>query len=133
MPVSALAEIATDSLTPDTQKHSWTHTVNAEGLYIDLPSVDYNQLINLIRTSHVQLTQREQEITKYLDDNQMNSKDAVIAAILPGGLLYAAVRKNNLEQAKTRLAKVNEMMDDLSYDLLAMQANMNTFTMAQLQ
>lgn len=57
----------------------------------------------------------------------------LIAVILPGGLLYAAVRKGNLEQAKVELAEMTEDMDELSRDLLAMQAVAGELTLAQLQ
>jgi hypothetical protein len=133
MPLSILADNTAEPLIVDTQSRDWSHTVSAEGLYLDLPSVDYNHLIKEIRSTHAFNTLREQQISKYLDDKQMDSKDAVIAAIMPGGLLYAAVRKNNLAQAKTRLIEVNEVLDELSYDLLAMQAKLNTQTLAQLQ
>lgn len=56
----------------------------------------------------------------------------LIAVILPGGLLYAAVRKGNLEQAKVELAETTEDLDELSHDLLAMQAVAGELTVAQL-
>ena len=133
MPVSAFAEIAAEPVTLDTQNRNWTHTINTDGLYLDLPSVNYNHLIKQIRTSHAHLTQRKHENTRYLDENQLNSKDALIIVIIPGGLLYAAIRKSNLEKAQSELAEITEVMDELSYDLLAMQAKVNTFTVAQLQ
>jgi hypothetical protein len=132
MPVSAFAEIAADSVTADTQSHNRHHIVNAEGLYIDLPSVDYNHLIEDIRRSQAYSMRQEQQIIKYLDENQLDTKDALLAAIMPGGLLYAAVRKSNLEQAKSKLAEITEVVDELSYDLLAMQSMVNTLTVAQL-
>lgn len=128
MPLSVLADN-----TAEPQRHDGAYTVNAEGLYLDHLPVDYNHLIKEIKITHAYNTQREQQISKYLDDKQMDSKDAVIAAIMPGGLLYAAVRKNNLEQAKTRLAEVTEVLNELSYDLLAIQTKVNTLTVAQLQ
>jgi len=57
----------------------------------------------------------------------------LITIILPGGLLYAAVRKGNLEQAKVELAEMTADRDELSRDLLAMQAVAGEFTVAQLQ
>lgn len=59
---------------------------------------------------------------QYLEENRLDAKDVLIAVILPGGLLYAAVRKGDLEQAKVELAAVSEDLDELSRDRLAMQA-----------
>lgn len=133
MPVLAFAEIAAEAVTPDTQNRNGTHTINTDGLYLDIPSVNYNQLIKQIRTSHARLTQRKHEKTRYLDENQLNSKDTLIAVIMPGGLLYAAARKNNLDKAQSELSEITEAMAELSYDLLTIQAKVNTLTVAQLQ
>ena len=133
MPLSALADNTTGLLISDSQSRDWSHTVSADGLYFDLPPVDYNHLVKEIRITHAYNSQRELEISRYLDDNRMDTKDAMIAAIMPGGLLYAAVRKNNIEQAKSKLAEVTEVIDELSYDLLAMQSKVNTLTVAQLE
>ena len=56
-----------------------------------------------------------------------------ITAILPGGLVYAAVKKGQLEQAKAELSEVSEDIAELSRDLLAMQAVAGELTMAQLK
>jgi len=133
MPVSAFAEIAAETVTADAQNRNRTHTINSNDLHFDFPSVNYNHLIKQIRTSHTHLIQLKNENTKYLDENQLNSKDALITIFIPGGLLYAAVRKSNLEKAQSELAEITKVMDELSYDLLAMQAKVNTLTVAHLQ
>ena len=69
----------------------------------------------------------------YLEENRLDTADMLIAIILPGGLLYAAVRKGNLEQAKVELAEMTADRDELSRDLLAMQAVAGELTVAQLQ
>jgi hypothetical protein len=131
-PFSALAEMAVDPVTADTQSRYWTRTANDAGFYIDLPAVNYNQLIGQIRIVLTSLTHRQEEITRYLDENQLDAKDALITAIMPGGLLYAAVRKGNLELAKAELTEITEAMAELSRDLLAMQVEARELTVAQL-
>jgi len=133
MPVSALAEIAADLATTDTQSRNQAHTANDGGFYIDLPSVDYNRVIEQIRTYQASLTHREEVITVYLDENRLSTKDVLITAIMHGGLLYAAVRQGNLGQAKDELAEIADDMDELSRDLLVMQAAAGELTVAQLQ
>jgi len=132
MPLSALAETAADPATADTQVHNLATTANNGGFYIDLPAVNSKQLIGLVRAYRASLTHREQEIMRYLEDNRLDAKDLLITVILPGGLLYAAVRKGNLEQAKVELAEMTEDLDELSHDLLAMQAVAGELTVAQL-
>jgi hypothetical protein len=133
MPVSALAETTADPAAADRQIHKLAPAANDGNFYIDLPAVNSNQLIALIRDYRASLTQREQEITRYLEENRLDTKDILITVILPGGLLYAAVRKGKLEQAKVELAEMSEDLDELSRDLLAMQAVAGELTVAQLQ
>jgi hypothetical protein len=130
---SALAETTAGPVTAVSQSPNRVPAAKDGGFYIDLPAVNSNQLIGLIRAYRASLTQREQEITRYLEENRLDAKDLLISVILPGGLLYAAVRKGYLEQAKVELAEMTEDLDELSRDLLAMQAVAGELTVAQLQ
>ena len=132
-PVSLLAETSTTPATGATHSRDWVDTANDEGFYIDLPAVNYRQLIGLIRTYRTYLTDRKKEIARYLEEHRLDGKDVLITAILPGGLLYAAVRKGQLEQAKAELSEVSEDIAELSRDLLAMQAVAGELTVAQLE
>jgi len=132
-PFSALAEMKADPLATDTQSRHWARTANEGGFYVDLPAVSYKQMTGQIRIYLAALTHRETEITKYLDENRLDAKDALITAIMPGGLLYAAIRKGDLEIARDELADIIKTMDELSNDLLAMQVVGRELTMAQLQ
>lgn len=132
-PLSALAETAAAPATADAQIRKLAPAANDGGFYTDLPAVNSNRLIGLIRAYRASLTQREQEITRYLEENRLDAKDILITVIMPGGLLYAAVRKGNLEQVKVELAEMTEDIDELSRDLLAMQAVAGELTVAQLQ
>ena len=133
LPIAALAETGATPATADTQIRNLAPAPNDGGFYIDLPAVNSSQLIGLIRAYRASLAHREQEIKRYLEENRLDVKDLLIAVILPGGLLYAAVRKGNLEQAKVELAEMNEDLDELSSDLLAMLAVAGELTVAQLQ
>jgi len=131
--VSALAETAVNPSVTDAQNRNWTPTENEGGFYTALPAVNNKQLVGLIRNYQEALTQREQEITRYLDENRLDTADVLITVIMPGGLIYAAVRKANLEEARAELTEITDDMDELSRDLLAMQAGTGELTLAQLQ
>ena len=131
--VSALAETAVAPTATDAQTRNWTPTENEGGFYTALPAVNNKQLVGLLRNYQEALTQREQEITRYLDENRLDTADVLITVIVPGGLIYAAVRKANLEEARAELTEITNDMDELSRDLLAMQAGTGGLTLAQLQ
>lgn len=131
--VPALAETAVDPAATASQTRNWTPTENEGGFYTALPAVNNKQLVGLLRNYQEALTQREQEITRYLDENRLDTADVLITVIMPGGLIYAAVRKANLEEARAELTEITDDMDELSRDLLAMQAGAGELTLAQLQ
>ena len=70
---------------------------------------------------------------RHYDENRLDAKDALITAIMPGGLLYAAIEKRDLEMARHELAEIINTMHELSSDLLAMQVVGRELTVAQLQ
>jgi len=132
--VAARAEPAVPPVTAGAPGQDWATTANAGGFYIDLPAaVTADQLIERIRACRTLLGHREEEITRYIDEHRLDAKDTLITVIVPGGLLYAAIRTGDLEQAKTELAEVTEDREALARDLLAMQAIAGELTVARLQ
>ena len=97
MPFTALTETAADPATADTQIRQLNPAANDAGFYIDLPSVNSRQLVGLIRAYRASLSNRQQEIMRFMEENRLDTGDRLIAIIPPGGLLYAAARKGNLE------------------------------------
>jgi hypothetical protein len=122
LPAAALAEAPASAAM---ELRALVPAANDAGFYLALPTVDTDRLIERISAQRASLTQREQELMQYLD--------VLITLIMPGGLIYAAVRKGNLQQAQAELDQLNSAMDELSRDLVAMQAVAGDLTMAQLQ
>ena len=133
LPAAALAESPANTATADMQMRILAPVPNAAGFYVTLPVVDSNQLIERISTQRAALAQREQEVRRYLEDHQLDARDMLITIIMPGGLLYAAAGKGNLEQAQVELTEISAVLDELSRDLVAMQAVAGDLSMAQLQ
>jgi hypothetical protein len=127
-----LADTVAGPAATDAQSDSQTYTANDGGFYTALPAVNSNQLITLLRNYQTALVQRGKEITRYLDENQLDVTDALITVIMPGGLVYAAVRKANIEEARDELTEITESMDELARDLLVMQAEAGELTLARL-
>jgi hypothetical protein len=133
MPVAVFAEAAAAPQAALTQSHHWADTPNEAGFYIDLPAVNPTKLVGQIRTYRVSLMHREAQITQYLDEHRLDAKDAFITVIMPGGLLYALVRKGNLTRVRAQRDEISEEIEELGRDLLAMQAQAGDLTVAQLQ
>jgi len=91
-------------------------------LAIQLPDVDRGVLIEQLRLLRSQLIQRKQALVQIVADKKLDGSDALITAIMPGGLLYAGYKKVRYEQAKSELARISADIKEYSGDLLVMQS-----------
>jgi hypothetical protein len=133
MSVTAFAEPTVAPVTTVSQSRNASAAPNEAGFYIDLPAVSPDQLVNLLRAYRASLIHQEEVLTHYLDEHKLTAKDTLLTVILPGGLLYAAIRTGDLEQAKAELAEVTDALAELARDLLAMRAIAGDLTVAQLE
>jgi pyruvate/oxaloacetate carboxyltransferase len=97
-----------------------------------LPDVDREELIDLVTTLRSRLILRKQELTQAVEDSDFEGSDAILAAILPGGLLYAGIQKARHEQARDELGLVNAEIEQYSRDILAMQPGLSPVAIVQL-
>ena len=126
---SVLAESEDKLITDDDKGRILAHTANAAGFYTVLPSVNSEHLAELLKLYRASLEQREAEVTRYLDENQMDAADVLITVIMPGGLIYAAAKKADLEEARSELSEIAENMSELSRDLMLIQAQTSKLVM----
>jgi hypothetical protein len=99
---------------------------------IQLPVVDREALAEQISVLRSQLIQRKQALVQIITDNELDSSDAVIMTIMPGGLIYAGYKKATCEQAKNELASVSADIEEFSGDLLALQSGSASAVIARL-
>jgi pyruvate/oxaloacetate carboxyltransferase len=101
------------------QSQVTTHTPGL--LAVQLPGVDHEELVDLVTTLRSQLILRKQELMQTVENSHFEGSDAILAAILPGGLLYAGFQKARHEQAREELEQVDAEIEQYSSDILAMQ------------
>ena len=89
---------------------------------IQLPAVEHADLVEQVVILRSQLIEDKQELTQDVADTELDGADAVITIIMPGGLLYAGYKKARYEQAKNALTSVNTDIEELSTDLVNLQA-----------
>lgn len=102
----------TDEHTTWTANRSLEATDN--GLIYSLPIVNQQQLASEIRVLHRQLKQRREVLSNMIEENSFTAADALIVAALPGGFLYAAVKKQRTQQAERELDSVTSQLDGLA-------------------
>ncbi|WP_321528650.1 hypothetical protein [Sedimenticola selenatireducens] len=102
----------------DDNHASWTANRSLEaadtGLIYSLPVVNQKQLASEIDTLNQQLKQRQENLSQVIEKNHFTATDALIIAALPGGILYAAVKKQRVLQAEEELGKVTSQLDSLA-------------------
>ena len=100
---------------------------------IQLPHVDRETLIDNVRTLRSQLIQRKQALVQTIADNKLDSSDAFIMTIMPGGLLYAGYKKASNAQAENELASISADIEEFSTDIMAMQTGAARVFVARLR
>jgi hypothetical protein len=102
----------------DTQADEWTHSRTLEsdssGLIYTLPEINPHALQSEVNTLSQQLQQRQEDLSAFIQENQFSATDAVIVAALPGGLIYAAVKKQRSVHAEKELNGVRNQIDALN-------------------
>ena len=107
--------------------------VNAPDRFIvQLPTVDREALIAQVEMLRSQLIQRKQVLVDIVAEKKLDSGDALITILMPGGLLYAGYKKVRYEQAVNELSHVSSDIEEFSNDLLAMQSTSVPVSVAQL-
>ena len=99
---------------------------------IQLPQVDRDALVEMVGKLRTRLILRKQELLQLVADSQMDGGDALITAIMPGGLLYAGYKKARYENAKSELDRISGDIDEYSDDILALQSAPVPLAMAPL-
>lgn len=124
----ALAD-GTVSLQADEHPPGVVTMVGPQGLITRLQTVDSVTLTGQVQALRSQLIARKQQLVEEVDEKQLDSGDALLTILMPGGLLYAGYRKAALERARNDLAEVSEDITEYSRDLSAL-ANKTTVTIA---
>ncbi len=86
----------------------------ASGLIISLPVIDQQALVHEVHTLNQQLTQRQENLSNQIEQNRFTAADALIVAAMPGGLIYAAIKKQRTLQAEKELDRITSQLQTLA-------------------
>ena len=91
------------------------------------------ELLAQVRSLRSGLREESDALAARVEESRFGAKDALIAAIMPGGLLYAAFRKHSADQARKELESVSVELEELNHDLLALQVTTGEVLVAGLR
>ena len=107
--------------------------VNAlDRFIVQLPNVDREALIAQVEMLRSRADTAQTSACRFVAEKKLDSGDALITILMPGGLLYAGYKKVRYEQAVNELSHVSADIEEFSGDLLAMQSTSVPVAVAQL-
>jgi len=97
----------------------WLFISQGDGLVINIPTQETHDVLSQVQKLSFELNVLKNQCAEDVENTQFKTKDAFIAAVMPGGLLYAAHKKQKHAQAKedlkTVIAQVNGILEDLDF------------------
>jgi hypothetical protein len=97
------------------------HTVKEhDGLVTAEPRISQKELNHVLAESKHLLSVRSHKLEEYIEENRITGKTGVMAAVMPGGLIYLAVRKARLSEANVKLENLKSDTRELQTDILAL-------------
>ena len=103
--------------TPDvynTQVH-----IDSDGLAIQQPTISQTEILDTLTQAHRLLTQQGQEARTVVKEHNAGN-NMVVAAIMPGGLIYLAYQQNKFENAQTELVDIENELEGLDTDAITL-------------
>jgi hypothetical protein len=111
----------------------WTPKTVKGGFTVKVPGIDNDVLVGEIAALKIELMQDEKLLSQKMEQKRFKKKDTVLATLLPGGLLYAAIKKNAHRQAVQDHKLVTSRLKEITTDLAAFTAIDGPVELAQVQ
>lgn len=102
-----------------------------DGLMTAEPRISRHDLNQALVENHHLVNVRSQKLEDYIEENKITARTGVLAAIMPGGLIYLAVRKSQLSSANSKLEGLQSDVKNLRTDHLALHENDTTILVAR--
>jgi pyruvate/oxaloacetate carboxyltransferase len=112
----ALNTQAADAIDSMNQGSSWLYVEQDNGLITNVPASETRELIGSVKELRQSLSNEKEQLSNSVEKKKFTSKDTLLTAILPGGMLYASYRMASYENAKNELANVSTQIEELSQD-----------------
>ena len=95
-------------------------SVGSDGLVTNEPQISQQQLNDALIENKYLINVRSNKLKEFIEENQITTKTGIIAAVMPGGLIYLALRKAGLSDANNKLEILQADLNDLQSDTIAL-------------
>ena len=124
---------ADDFNTFSADKGGWLYLNQGNGLTINIPAINTHEVIRKVQLYCSELYAQKRKCAEDVETSQVKTKDALIAVIMPGGLIYLASKKHRNIQAKEDLENINAQLSSLESDLDLLKITFNRESVALLK
>jgi len=117
--ISAVSQ-ATNTIGPTLLKSSdsvWIQVNNKTGLINSLPATNSAELIGQMEEMRSNLQAQKARLTRIAEERKFGIKESLITIIMPGGLLYAAIKQQQRHQAVVRMKDASTHLDEMTRNL----------------
>lgn len=114
------ADIRLDTLSTDAGAQRDIIYQDGELAYT-LPTMTKTALLEQLALECQSLTKQSVALQKTVDQKQFGKSDLLVTLLLPGGLLYSAIKKHQLEQAEIQLKNTNTRLFELTHEQLVLE------------
>jgi hypothetical protein len=116
----------------DSYGSKWLVIEHQDGLTSLLPATTPLELLRQVQTCRNKKLVRQIELDKSLKTSQFGIKDALITAIMPGGLVYATFRNMEHKQVESQLENLMNELSQLNRDLDMLKLAVGERTLSML-
>jgi len=95
----------------------WVQIDDRTGLITSLPATTSETLIEQMEALRTQLQAKKTRWARIAEEQAFSLADSLIAIVMPGGILYAAIIEQRHSQAIKRLKDANTHLDDMTQNL----------------
>jgi pyruvate/oxaloacetate carboxyltransferase len=98
------------------QNSSWLYVEQDSGLVTNLPATEKRELIGSVKELRQSLSNKKVQLSTRVEKKKFTTKDTLISAVVPGGMLYASYKMASYKKAKTQLDNVTTQIEELTLD-----------------
>ncbi|MDT8405209.1 hypothetical protein [Sulfuriflexus sp.] len=111
----------------------WLPVTDSHGLTVNMPRIDHDVLSMHLRELQNRLEGDQLSLGKRVEQTRMKGKSTILAAILPGGLIYTAYKKTVHHRAVTEYEQLETQLAELDQDLANFRADNSTLALSRLR
>lgn len=111
----------------------WTPQAIKGGFTVNVPGINNDALVDEIAALKIALRHDKKLLSLQAEQKRFKSKDTVLAALLPGGLIYAAYKKNAHARAVQDYELTSSQLKEITTELIALSTIDGPIQVAQVR